>query len=109
MNSFHLLAIWQFGSSMMLWWAAAAALPLLIHLWTRRQFRETRWAAMTFLLAAMQKHSRRIKFEQWLLLALRVAIPIFLALALSNPQQIGSAIWRNLTGQGLNDRGHCLL
>jgi hypothetical protein len=104
-----LLAIWQFGSGVMLWWAAAAALPLLIHLWTRRQFRETRWAAMTFLLAAMQKHSRRIKLEQWLLLALRIAIPIVLALALSNPQQIGSAIWRGLTGQGLSDRGHCLL
>lgn len=104
-----LLAIWQLGSSVMLWWAAAAALPLLIHLWTRRQFRETRWAAMTFLLAAMQKHSRRIRLEQWLLLALRVAIPLVLALALANPQQIGSAIWRGLTGQGLNDRGHCLL
>ena len=109
MNYFHILAIWQFGSGIMLWWAAAAALPLLIHLWTRRQFRETRWAAMKFLLAAMQKHSRRIKFEQWLLLALRVAIPIVLALALSNPQQIGSALWRGLIGQGLNDRGHCLL
>jgi hypothetical protein len=109
MDAANLLAIWQFGSGVMLWWAAAAALPLLIHLWTRRQFRETRWAAMTFLLAAMQKHSRRIKLEQWLLLALRVAIPIVLALALSNPQQIGSAIWRGLTGQGLSDRGHCLL
>lgn len=109
MNELNLLAIWQFGSSVMLWWAAAAALPLLIHLWTRRQFRETRWAAMTFLLAAMQKHSRRIRLEQWLLLALRVAIPIVLAIALANPQQIGSAIWRGLTGQGLSDRGHCLL
>jgi hypothetical protein len=109
MDAANLLAIWQFGSGVMLWWAAAAALPLLIHLWTRRQFRETRWAAMTFLLAAMQKHSRRIKLEQWLLLAIRVAIPILLALALSNPQQIGSALWRGLTGQGLSDRGHCLL
>ncbi len=109
MDAANLLAIWQFGSGVMLWWAAAAALPLLIHLWTRRQFRETRWAAMTFLLAAMQKHSRRIKLEQWLLLALRVAIPIVLALALSNPQQIGSTLWRGLTGQGLSDRGHCLL
>lgn len=109
MQLVHLLAIWQFGSSIMLWWAAAAALPLLIHLWTKRQFRETRWAAMTFLLAAMQKHSRRIRLEQWLLLAIRVAIPLLLALALANPMQLGSAIWRGLTGQGLNDRGHCLL
>ena len=94
MTSIFPLAIWQFGSSIMLWWAAAAALPLLIHLWTKRQFRETRWAAMTFLLAAMQKHSRRIRLEQWLLLAIRVAIPLLLALALANPLQLGSAIWR---------------
>src|SRR5687768_16024252 len=103
MDAANLLAFWQFGSGVMLWWAAAAALPLLIHLWTRRHFRETRWAAMTFLLAAMQKHSRRIRLEQWLLLALRIAIPLVLALALANPQQIGSALWRGLTGQGLND------
>ncbi|QDU28402.1 hypothetical protein ETAA8_35020 [Anatilimnocola aggregata] len=109
MFSPHLLAIWQLGSGVMLWWAAAAALPLLIHLWTRRQFRETKWAAMTFLLAAMQKHSRRIRLEQWLLLALRVAIPLVFALALANPQQVGSAIWNTLTGQGRTDRGHCLL
>jgi hypothetical protein len=104
-----MLAFWQFGSGVMLWWAAAAALPLLIHLWTRRQFRETRWAAMTFLLAAMQKHSRRIRLEQWLLLAIRVSIPLVFALALANPQQIGSALWRGITGQGGGDRGHCVL
>jgi hypothetical protein len=109
MNEAFLLAFWQFGSSVMLWWAAAAALPLLIHLWTRRQFRETRWAAMTFLLAAMQKHSRRLRFEQWLLLALRVAIPLVLALALANPQQLASSLWNNLAGAGGNDRGHCIL
>ncbi|WP_425619269.1 BatA domain-containing protein [Anatilimnocola sp. NA78] len=104
-----LLAFWHFGSGVMLWWAAAAALPLLIHLWTRRQFRETKWAAMTFLLAAMQKHSRRIRLEQWLLLALRVAIPLVFALALANPQQLGSAIWQGLTGNAASDRGHCIL
>jgi hypothetical protein len=109
MQATHLLAIWQFGSSVMLWWAAAAALPLLIHLWTKRQFRETQWAAMSFLLAAMQKHSRRIRLEQWLLLAIRIAIPVLLAVALANPMQVGSSIWRGGTGQGRSDRGHCVL
>ena len=44
----------------MLGWLAAAAAPLLIHLWSRHRFREAPWAAMQFLLAAMRKNARRI-------------------------------------------------
>ena len=36
----------------MLWWLAAAAAPLLIHLLSRRRYREVSWAAMEYLLAA---------------------------------------------------------
>src|SRR4029450_7265900 len=81
-----LLAFWQFGSAWMLGWAAAGLLPILIHLWSRRKFREESWAAMEFLLAAMRKNARRIQLEQWLLLAVRTAILLVLALALADPQ-----------------------
>ncbi|MEX2173463.1 MAG: BatA domain-containing protein, partial [Pirellulaceae bacterium] len=81
-----LVAFWQFGSAWMLAWAIAAALPILIHLWSRRKFREESWAAMEFLLAAMRKNARRIQVEQWLLLAVRTAILVLLALALADPQ-----------------------
>ncbi|MCI0358861.1 MAG: BatA domain-containing protein, partial [Planctomycetaceae bacterium] len=55
------LAFWQFGSAWMLLWGLAALLPILIHLWSRRKFREESWAAMEFLLAAMRKNARRIQ------------------------------------------------
>ena len=62
-------------------WAAAAALPILIHLLNRRQYREVPWAAMEYLLRAMKKKSRRIRIEQMLLLLIRALILVFAALA----------------------------
>jgi aerotolerance regulator-like protein/VWA domain-containing protein len=80
-----ILAFWQFGSAGMLAWGVAAALPIVIHLWSRRRYREQRWAAMAFLIAAMRKNARRIQLEQWILLALRTAILLLFALALADP------------------------
>ena len=62
-------------------WAAAAALPILIHLLNRRQYREEPWAAMEYLLRAMKKNSRRIRIEQMLLLLIRAMILVLAALA----------------------------
>lgn len=62
-------------------WGLAAALPLLIHLLNRRQYREETWAAMEYLLRAMRKNSRRIQIEQLLLLIIRALILVAAALA----------------------------
>ena len=70
----------------MLGWLAAAAAPLLIHLWSRRRYREVPWAAVTFLLAAMRKNSRRIQLQQWILLAVRTLMVLFVVLALAEPR-----------------------
>jgi hypothetical protein len=80
-------AIFALGFSQlaMLGWLAAAALPLVIHLWNRRKHRETVWAAMDFLLAAIQKNARRLRIEQWLLLAVRTAIVALVVLAVAGP------------------------
>jgi hypothetical protein len=69
----------------MLGWLAAAAAPLLIHLWSRHRFREAPWAAMQFLLAAMRKNARRLQFQQWLLLALRTLLIALVVLAVAEP------------------------
>ena len=69
----------------MLGWLAAAAAPLLIHLWSRRRYREVPWAAVTFLLAAMRKNSRRIQLQQWILLAVRTLMMLLVVLALAEP------------------------
>src|SRR5437762_7593255 len=87
------LAFWQFGSAGMLAWGAAAALPILIHLWSRRKYRQERWAAMAFLLAALRKNARRVQIEQWLLLAVRSLILLLFALALADPQSSPLSSW----------------
>jgi hypothetical protein len=74
-----------FASSAMLLWTLAAALPIIIHLWSHRKYREMRWAAMEFLLAALRKNARRIRIEQLLVLLIRVAILVLLAVALADP------------------------
>jgi hypothetical protein len=86
-----LFALWSFASPWLLLWGATAALPVLIHLWSRRRYFETPWAATQFLLTAIRRHQRRIQIEQWLLLVIRAAILLLLALALAQPIVSGLA------------------
>jgi Mg-chelatase subunit ChlD len=69
----------------MLGWLAVAAAPILIHLWSRRRYRETSWAAVEFLLAAVRQSRRRLWLEQWLLLLIRTLIVVLVVLAVSEP------------------------
>ncbi|MCP4249156.1 MAG: hypothetical protein GY778_19095 [bacterium] len=64
---------------------AAAAIPIIIHLITRRRARRVPWAAMGFLLAANRRSLRRVRFEQIFLLALRTAVLILIGLAIARP------------------------
>ena len=72
-------------SPSMLGWLAAAAAPLLIHLWSRRRYQGMPWAAMQYLLAAMKAARRRTRLEQWLLLLIRTAIIITVVMAAAEP------------------------
>ena len=80
----HILAF-GFGNLLMLGWLAAAAAPILIHLWNKRRYREVSWAAIEYLLAAMRKNSRRMWLEQWLLLAVRTLIVALIVIAVAQP------------------------
>ena len=101
------LAVWTFGSSGMLLWGVAALLPIAIHLWSRRKYSRVSWAAMEFLLAAIQKHARRIRVEQWILLSLRVLILLLLALALADP--VVSWLSAPTSGSSREPRRHFVL
>ena len=79
------LFAFAFESLPMLGWLAAAAAPWLIHLLSRRKYRETAWAAMDFLLAAVKRRTRRIQIEQWLLLLIRTAVIVLLVTAVAQP------------------------
>lgn len=106
MTGVQLLAMWQLGSGWMLLWGLAAALPILIHLWSRRRYQQVPWAAMEFVLAAMRRNARRIQLEQWLLLVLRTLIVILFALALADPAFSLISSW---TGRSSGGQSHILL
>jgi len=65
--------------------AAAMAAPILIHLLARRRFKRIRWAAMDFLIDAERRNRRRIRMEEWILLALRCLAVLFVGFLVSRP------------------------
>jgi hypothetical protein len=64
---------------------AAVSIPILIHLLMRQRRKPVRWAAMRFLMEAYRKQRRRLRLQQWILLATRCLIVALLALALGRP------------------------
>ena len=84
-----------FLNSIFLWGLAAAALPILIHLFSRRRVKEVRFPSLEFLQEVARKKARRIQLRQLLLLVLRVLIIAFFALAMSRPaMRAGGALGR---------------
>jgi hypothetical protein len=74
-----------FLAPIMLWGAAAAAIPIALHFFFRSRYRVVPWAAMKFLLDSIEQTSRRLRFQELLLLILRCALLVLLALALARP------------------------
>ncbi|PHS00921.1 MAG: hypothetical protein COA78_23385 [Blastopirellula sp.] len=64
---------------------ACAAGPIIIHLLNRRRFRTVNWAAMDFLLEAVQRNRKIMQMRDILLLILRTAAVLFFGLALARP------------------------
>ena len=89
--------LWAFGFAnlpLLQFGIAAASLPILIHLLNRRKYREMRWAAMRFLVAALRKNQRRVKVEQWLLLAVRTLVILLAVGAMAKPflESLGAVV-----------------
>lgn len=64
---------------------AALSIPLIIHLFHKSRFKIVPWGAMHLLIAVLRTNQKRIKIEQWILLAVRCAIPAILALMMARP------------------------
>ena len=75
----------SFLTPFMLFGALAAAIPVAIHLFFRSRYRTVPWAAMKFLLTSVEQTSRRLKFQELLLLFLRMMVLVMLALAFARP------------------------
>src|SRR4051812_20665018 len=65
--------------------ATAITVPIALHFFYRARYRPLPWAPMKFLKEAIEQTSRRLKFQEWILLALRCLAIILLALALARP------------------------
>lgn len=63
----------------------AVAIPIAIHLLMRRRRKPVLWGAMRFLVEAYRRQRRRLLIEQWLLLALRCLVVLFVGLAIARP------------------------
>lgn len=74
-----------FGAPGLLWGAGLAATPIILHLLFRRKYRQIDWAAMKWLLDAMKKNHRRLRMEQWLLLAIRTLLILLIVSAMAKP------------------------
>lgn len=76
--------------------AAAAAVPLIIHLLHRSRMKTVRWGAMQLLRPSERRTSRRVQWHHLLLLLIRMAIPALLALCMSRPLLRASRLWGSL-------------
>jgi len=83
-----------FANPLLLGGVALASAPFIIHLLNKRRYQIHHWAAMDFLLAAMVSNRRRVKFEDLILLLLRMAVILLLVLAVARPILRGLAGWR---------------
>src|SRR4029450_669991 len=64
---------------------ALASVPIIIHLLNRRRFRLVDWAPMKYLKLTIKKNRRRMRIEQFILLAVRTLAIIVLILAVARP------------------------
>jgi hypothetical protein len=80
----------NFLNPLFLFGLAAAAVPILIHLFTRKRPREMAFPSLEFLAEVNRSEIRRLRLRQWLLLLLRTLAVAALALAMSRPALKGN-------------------
>ncbi len=78
---------------------ALASIPIIIHILNRRRYKVRKWAAMQYLLEALRRNRRRLKFENWMLLAVRCCAILLVGIALSRPMGCGQSATAKLLGQ----------
>ena len=76
-----------------------AGIPIILHILNRRRYKVHRWAAMVYLMEALRRNRRRMKFEQWILMAIRCCVLILAGLALARPMGCSPSSGGTLLGQ----------
>lgn len=70
----------------------AASIPVLIHLLNLKKLKKIEFSTLSFLKELQKNKIRKLKLKQWLLLALRVLIILFLVTAFARPTLKGFAL-----------------
>ncbi len=70
---------------------AAAALPVVVHLFNLRRPQRVDFSSLAFVRALEERSMRRVRIKEWLLLALRVLAVACLVLAFARPTLTGRA------------------
>jgi len=78
-----------FLNAILLGGVLAGAIPVIIHIINRNRFRRIPWGAMHLLEQILRRKRRRLKIEQLLLLLVRIAIPVLLAVCMARPVLTG--------------------
>ncbi|WP_295874523.1 BatA and WFA domain-containing protein [uncultured Akkermansia sp.] len=81
-----------FFSNPLFWLMAAAAVPLLVHLFARSRPREREFSSLIFLRRAVKRHVRLRRPKDWLLLAVRTLAAACLAAAFLLPYMAGRSM-----------------
>lgn len=63
----------------------SVSIPIVLHFFYKARYRRLPWAAMTFLRLSIEQTSRRLRFQEYVLLALRCLALLLLAAALARP------------------------
>lgn len=90
-----------FLAPLMLFGATAAGIPLILHFFYRARYKPVPWGAMKFLRLAVEQTSRRLRFQELILLLLRILVLILLALALARPF-LSSAVTAGKRGEAVD-------
>jgi len=95
------LAVWEFADPTLGFGLLLAALPIVLYILERRRTPAVDWPAMRFFLTDLRRAIRRMRLRELLLLCIRTALLLGLALALMRPGRgIDRGIERPQGGDG---------
>jgi len=77
--------MFNFLNSTILFAAAAALIPLIIHLFSRRRVKVVEFSSLRHLKQMQKRQLKRLKIRQWLLLLLRMLVILAVVLAFARP------------------------
>src|ERR1700712_4975514 len=88
----------------LLWFSALASVPIIIHLLNRRRFVRIDWAPMKYLKLTIKSNRRRLRIEQFILLAVRTLAVLLLILAVARPVLSATGLGSWLGGRSRTSR-----